>query len=174
MKQADAPVGVDGRACFDVAADHIPFIRLRAARHMKAGVSKTMVHPADEKMENGKYPICAYYTMAPSSISVNELLKKQAGKLPHYPVPVYLLARMAVNSECQGKGLGKITRIKVLEYMSGICESMPAWAVIVDCLNSGTSSFYSKYGFKYLFDYNGKERIFLPMKTVLSLFGSKQ
>ena len=159
------------RKSFDCGTKELnDFIRMYAARHMKAGVSKTMVLPADEKLENGKYPICAYYTIAPSAISVDELPEDQARKLPHYPVPVFLLAQMAVNSECQNKGLGKVTLIKALEYMVDIYQRIPAYAVIVDCLNAGISDFYSKYGFKYLCDFSGKERMFLPMKTVISLF----
>ncbi len=146
------------------------FIRLHAARHMKAGVSITMVLPAEQKLENMKYPICAYYTVTPSSISRKELPALQARKLPHYPVPVFLLAQMAVNSECQNSGLGKVTLIKALEYLQKISSRLPAYAVIVDCLNKGVTDFYSRYGFKHLCEHNGRMRMFLPMKTVNELF----
>lgn len=146
------------------------FIRFYAAKHMKAGISITHVLPADEELENGKHPICAYYTVVPSSIARKELPAKQAKKLPYYPVPVFLLAQMAVHSDCQSTGLGKVTLIKALEYLLKISYKLPAYAVIVDCLNEGVSDFYSKYGFLHLCEYDGRERMFLPMKTVSALF----
>jgi len=148
------------------------FIRLYAARHMKAGISITFVLPAQEKLENGKHPICAYYTVAPGSISRNEFPASQARKLPHYPVPVFLLAQLAVNADCQNSGLGKVTLIKALEYLLKVSSRLPAYAVIVDCLNKSVSDFYSRYGFKHLCEHNGRMSMFLPIKTVVELFSS--
>lgn len=93
------------------------FLQTQAAKHMEVGVSRTMLLPASVPLPNGKYPVCAFYTIVPSSISREALPKKMAKKLPHYPVPVFLLAQLAVHSEYQGKGLDKITLIKSLEYL---------------------------------------------------------
>ena len=146
------------------------FIQTQAVKHMKVGISKTMLLPASVPLANGKYPICAFYTIAPSSIKRDTLPKALAKKLPHYPVPVFLIAQMAVHLQYHSQGLGKITLIKALEYLWAINFKMRAFAVIVDCLNKKAELFYSKYGFEILHEHNGKTRMFISMKIVEKLF----
>ncbi len=159
------------RASFDCGEVELnEFIRTKAAKHMIAGISRTMLLPASVPLPNGKYPICTFYTIAPSSISRGTLPKKLMKKLPRYPVPVFLLAQLAVHSEYHGQGLGKITLIKALEYLWEINSHMRAYAIIVDCINEAAENFYSKYGFEVLCCQNSKVRMFMPMKIVGQLF----
>jgi len=146
------------------------FIKTQSAKHMQAGISRTMVLPSKMPLLNKKYPICSFYSVAPSSIGRETLPAKMAKKLPRYPIPVFLLAQLAVHNEFHGTGLGKITLIKALNYLWEVNHHMPAYAVVVDCLTNSAQSFYAKYGFEVLCEYNGRIRMFLPMKTVKQLF----
>ncbi len=146
------------------------FIQKQAAKHMQVGISKTMILPDITSIENNKYKICAFYTIAPSSIKKESLPAKLAKKLPHYPVPVFLLAQMAIHINHQQKGLGRVTLIKALEYLWQINSHMTAYAIVVDCLNNDVEQFYKKYGFETLCDHNGNIRMYLPMKVVKDLF----
>ena len=158
------------RATFDCGEEELnTFIQTQAAKHMEVGISRTMLLPASIPLPNGKYSIRAFYTIAPSSIRRETLPASLAKKLPCYPVPVFLLAQMAVHVECQGKGLGKVTLIKALAYLWAIHSHMPAFAVIVDCLNPSAEQFYTKYGFEFLCHHNGRTRMFISMKTVAQL-----
>lgn len=146
------------------------FIRTKASKHMKAGISRTMVLPSSVSNPTGKHPVCAFYTLAPGAISRRTLPVTLKKKLPHYPVPVFLLAQLAVDSRYHGRGLGKITLIKALENLWLINSHLKAYAVITDCLNRKAETFYSKYGFEILCTLNGKTQMFLPMTTVALLF----
>lgn len=163
---------VHDRASFDCSqAELNEFIQSHAARHMEANISTTMVLPASKPLPGGKYSICAFYTIAPSSIKRENLPASLKKKLPHYPIPVFLIAQLAVHSECQGQGLGKITLIRALEYLWEVNHYMSAYAVIVDCLNENVENFYFQYGFEILYrNDKGQARMFLPMQTIGMLF----
>ena len=148
------------------------FIKTQAAKHMQAGISRTMVLPSAQPLLNQKFAICAFYSIAPTSISRETLPSALAKKLPRYPVPVFLLAQLAVHKTYHGSGLGKISLIRALKYLWEVNQHMPAYAVVVDCLTSSAQSFYEKYGFQMLCEHNGRLRMFLPMKTVEQLFTS--
>lgn len=159
------------RESFDCSKEELnTFIRTQAAKHMEARISRTFVLPASAPLINGKYPITAFYTITPGTIKREELPDTIAKKLPHYPVPVFLLAQMAVNNGYRGNGLGRATLIRALNTFVDINKEMPAFAVIVDCLDDGAKSFYEKYDFKVLCEHNGKTRMFIPMKTLEQLF----
>lgn len=162
---------VHDRHSFDCGEPELNnFIRTQAAKHMAAGISRTLLLPAATVLPNGKLPICSFFTIVPSSIKRETLPGQLAKKLPHYPVPVFLLAQLAVHEEYQSRRLGEITLIKALENLWQVNAHMRAYAVIVDCLNDKAESFYQKYDFQFLCDYNGRRRLFMPMKKVLALF----
>lgn len=137
---------------------------------MEAGISRTMLLPASPPLANSKLPICSFYTIAPSSIKRADLPVELAKKLPRYPVPVFLLAQLAVHLKYRGQGLGKITLIKSMEHLWIINSQLKAYAIIVDCLDAEAETFYRNYGFIDLIEHNSRPRMFIPMKTVSKLF----
>jgi GNAT superfamily N-acetyltransferase len=162
---------VHDRSSFDCSEKELnTFITTQAAKHMAAGISKTLLLPAIDVLPGGKFPICSFYTIAPGSIERKTLPGALSKKLPHYPVPVFLLAQLAVNVKCHNQGLGKITLVKALEKLYGINHQMRAYAVIVDCLNDSAKQFYKKFGFEILCGHNGRDRMYIPMKTISQLF----
>lgn len=165
--------GIHDRASFDCGETELNlFIQTQASKHMQAGISRTMVLPASNPLPNQKIPICAFYSIAPGSICRDTLPKALVKKLPRYPIPVFLIAQLAVHREFQGEGLGKICLVNALKYLWEINAHMRVYAIIVDCLTDAPEKFYAKYGFEVLCEHNGKVRMFLPMKTVARLFSS--
>jgi GNAT superfamily N-acetyltransferase len=158
------------RGSFDCGADELnEFIQQFAVRHREAGISKTMVLPERERSES-KQRICAFYTLSHTEIERKTLPETLAKKLPRYPVPVMLIAQLAIHKDAQGQGLGKVTLVCALRHCLEIDAHLPSYAVVVDALDDGVQAFYEQYGFTTLDRHNGRIRLYLPMKTVEKLF----
>ncbi|MCU7927354.1 MAG: GNAT family N-acetyltransferase [Candidatus Thiodiazotropha sp. (ex Dulcina madagascariensis)] len=159
------------RASFDCGIQQLnDFIGRSAARHREAGVSKTMVLPA-RATKDDKAGICAFYTLSHTQIERETLPPALAKKLPRYPVPVMLVAQLAVHKESQRQGLGKVTLIRALRHCLEINAHLPSYAVVGDALDDEIADFYRQYGFKLLDKAVKQVRLYLPMRTVADLFG---
>ncbi|MDM3872678.1 GNAT family N-acetyltransferase [Porticoccus sp. W117] len=159
------------RQSFDCGSAELNgFIQQYAARHRAAGISRTMVLPSAEVDETGKSDICCYYTLSHSEIKRETLPERAAKRLPHYPIPVMLIAQLAVHNQCQGQGLGKVALIRSLRHCLDVNALLPSFAVIVDALEDGVQEFYKQYGFQVLCEHQGRTRLYLSMKTVEQLF----
>jgi predicted N-acetyltransferase YhbS len=160
---------IHDRKAFDCGVERLnAFFSEFAARHREAGISLTMVLPAQENLAH----ICAYYTLSHTEIERRTLPQSALRKLPHHPVPVLLLARLAVHKGVHGQGLGKTTLIGALRRCLEINAHLPSYAVVVDALEDGVTGFYARYGFQPLGQDNGRPRLFLPMKTIRQLFSA--
>lgn len=158
---------VHNRKGFDCGQPELnTFLQLFAQRHRDAGISKTMV------LQDTKDPakICAYYTLSHTEIKRQSLPQPLAKKLPHYPIPVMLIAQLAVDMNVHGQGLGKTTLVNALEHAYNVNIHLPSYAVVVDAVDEGVQSFYEQYGFHVLDIEAKRTRLFLPMKTVSRLF----
>ena len=159
------------RKSFDCNSDELnQFLQLFAARHKDAGISKTMVLPSAEPGLSGKLDICAFYTLSHTEIERQTLPAPLAKKLPGYPIPVMLIAQLAVHKACKGQGLGKATLIRALRHCLSINIHLPSFAVVVDALEEGVQKFYEQYGFHKLENHNERVRLYLSMKTITKLF----
>ncbi len=75
-----------------------------------------------------------YYTLAAGAVAFERLPPKTARKLPHHPVPVVLLARLAVDSTAQGKRLGEGLLLDALQRSLDVSAGLGIHAVEVDAL----------------------------------------
>lgn len=158
---------IHDRSAFACGTEELDaFLQQFAMRHREAGISKTMVLPATDNDAN----ICAYYTLSHTEIERQILPKALAKKLPRYPIPVMLIAQLAVHQDAQGQGLGKVSLIAALHHAYDVNMHLPSYAVVVDALDDGVQGFYEQYGFEPLDTHNRRTRLFLSMKTVAQLF----
>jgi predicted N-acetyltransferase YhbS len=66
--------------------------------------------------------------------------------LPHYPLPVLRLARLAVDRSAQGQGLGVQLLQFVLRLAMEMADAYGCVGVVVDA-KPDAFAFYAKYGF---------------------------
>ena len=91
---------------------------------MRLNLSRTWVLPIDsEDQAPQKTKISAYYTLASSTVMREEIPSSK--RLPGYPVPIVLLARLAVDEQFQGERLGEKTLISALQKSVDTLERQP-------------------------------------------------
>lgn len=137
------------------------FLSRYADKNRKLGISSSWVLPINT-LE--KATIKSYYTLAYSTATRETLPTHQ--NLPAYPVPVILLARLAVNRNYQGQNLGKKTLVNALRQCVVLTDkSLPVLGVVLDVLDNEALSFYQKFNLFQPFT-NNPMRLFVPMNVL--------
>jgi GNAT superfamily N-acetyltransferase len=135
------------------------FIHSLVSQYEKRNLGRTYV-----ALQQDDPRVLGYYTLASGAIDAGSLPAQQAKKLPRHPVPVVLIARLAVDQSAQGKGLGGLLLRDALTRSLEISEQLGIHAVIVDALDTEAKAFYKRFGFLPLTD--DPMRLFLPMSTI--------
>ena len=112
----------------------------------------------------GSLRVFGYYTLAAGAIAYQSLPAPSSRKLPKHPVPVILLARLAVDQSVQGQHLGESLLLDALRRCLVLADPLGIHAVEVDAIDPHARSFYQKYGFLPLLD--DALHLFLPMATI--------
>ncbi|RDH82077.1 MAG: GNAT family N-acetyltransferase [endosymbiont of Escarpia spicata] len=141
------------------------FLARFAVKNMRLGLSRTWVLPVvSERQQAQKAQIAAYYSLAASTVVREEIPTNI--KLPGYPVPVVLLARLAVEEQFKGQRLGEKTLITALRKSVELTDAgLPALNVILDVLDEDALGFYQRYEMFEPFT-DDPMRLFVPMHTL--------
>lgn len=91
--------------------------------------------------------VVAYYSLAPGSIS-KAAATPRSGKSAPDPIPIVLLARLAVDQTMQGMGLGPALLKDSLRRALAGAEIIGGRAVLVHAIDANAISFYRNYGFE--------------------------
>jgi GNAT superfamily N-acetyltransferase len=92
--------------------------------------------------------VVGYYTLAAGSVRREETPARVAKGLARHPVPIILLARLAVDREEQGKGLGAALLKDALLRAAQAADLIGCRAVLVHAKNQAAQAFYRRYGFE--------------------------
>lgn len=135
-----------------------------AAKNMGLKLSMTWVLPGGDMVTGRKTPVAAYYTLASCTVTKDEIPTDT--RLPGYPVPVVLLARLAVDQRFQGQHIGEKTLVSALRHSVTLTErGLPAMGLILDVLDEDALAFYQRFDLFQPFT-NDPMRLFVPMKVV--------
>lgn len=92
--------------------------------------------------------VVGYYSLSAGAVRREESPARIAKGLARHPIGVVLLARLAVDRQEQGRGLGLILLVDALSRALVAAESIGARAVLVHAIDDEAASFYRKYGFE--------------------------
>lgn len=119
------------------------FLQNYAIQNTKNNSSRTYVSICQTKDV-----IAGYYTLTYGSISHYEATEKVKKRMPNYPIPVMILARLAVSREYKKLGLGRGLLKDALLRTLQASNIAGLRAIIAHAKDITAKNFYLKYGFE--------------------------
>lgn len=93
--------------------------------------------------------VAGYYTLVAAQVEYEQASADVTrGLSRHFPIPVALLARLAVSIPHQGTGLGRSLLLDALQRVLRASDELAIRAVTVDAIDERAASFYRAFGFE--------------------------
>ncbi len=124
-------------SCGTTALDD--WLKRRALNNQNSGSTRTLVACVDEQ-------VVGYYTLASGAISSQSVQGSFRRNMPD-PIPVVILARLAIDTSYQGQGLGRaLFRDAALRVMQA-ADTIGIRGIIVHAISPQARDFYLALGF---------------------------
>jgi len=155
---------LDARSDFDCGRPALNlYLARHAAQHQARNVTRTFCGELDGEL-------FGYYALTNASVDVSaltpEVIKRY--KLPTHLLPVVRLARLAVDTRFQGRGLGQFLMVDAMSRVIRVAESSGCIGLVVDAKDDQAANFYESFGFRRAPD-NGL-LLFMPLPEIQALF----
>jgi GNAT superfamily N-acetyltransferase len=93
--------------------------------------------------------VAGYYTLVAAQVDHEQATSSvRQGLSRHFPIPVALLARLAVTTQHQSAGLGRSLLLDALQRILRASDQLAIRAVTADALDDRAASFYRHFGFE--------------------------
>ena len=135
----EARYRTDAFACGEPALDD--YLKRFAYPNNRNSSSRTYVLLRDQH-------VIGYDTVAPGSVALQEAPSRIAKGLARHPIPIILLARLAVDQTAQSAGLGKALLRDALLRIVQAADSIGGRAIVVHAKNERAKAFYEECGFE--------------------------
>ena len=116
------------------------WLKVQALKNQTNRGSRTFVITSGDK-------VAGYYALASGAVERNNVTPNIARNMPN-PIPVVILARLAVDNNFKGLLLGKALLKDALLRSLNVANEIGVKAVLVHALDSQAVAFYEKYGFQ--------------------------
>jgi GNAT superfamily N-acetyltransferase len=127
---------------FDCGNDALNrFIKLHALAGQRAGVSQTYVALSGQS-------IIGYHTLAVGSVVHEDAPERLKKGTPRHPVPVVILARLAVDNDWHGRGLGAGLVLDAMRRVLQAADIAGVRAMLVHAKDDVARAFYEHLGFE--------------------------
>lgn len=92
--------------------------------------------------------VVGYYALAAGAVRRDEVPARVAKGLARHPVPIILLARLAVDNAEKGRGLGRALLKDALLRAAQAADLIGCRAVLVHAKDREAQAFYRRFGFE--------------------------
>lgn len=114
------------------------WLRRRALANQSSGASRTFVVCEADK-------VLGYYALATGAVNISDVSGRFRRNMPD-PIPVVLLARLAVDRSCQGHGLGRALFRDGAKRVVHAADSIGIRGILVHAISEEAKAFYLRLG----------------------------
>lgn len=139
------------------------FLKRQAWNNQQAHSAQTYVLAREELTVYG------YYSLAAGSVTHDEATERVKKGLARHPIPVILLARLAVDVSLQGKGVGPALLKDALLRVASAADTVGARALLVHAKDDNAKGFYQHFDFEP--SPSDPYHLLLLMKDLLRIVG---
>ncbi len=151
------------RSRFDCGSEPLDrYIRQQASQDARRRIARVFVALPEAVAE-----VAGFYTLSAGSIERAALPLEAAKRLPHHPVPVALIGRLAVDQRWAGRGLASALLADAFRRVIGASEALAVYAVVVDAKDERARAFYEHFGFVRLPE--TERSLFYPVAAIKRL-----
>lgn len=130
---------LDTFSCGEIVLDD--WLKRRAFANQVSGATRTFV------VADAEHTVLGYYAMAAGAVAHQSATRAIRHNMPD-PVPVMVLARLAVDTRAQGKKLGAALLRDAVTRAVAVSQNAGVRALLVHALNDRARQFYEHYGFQ--------------------------
>lgn len=116
------------------------WLKRRALANQASGASRTFV------VTDGKRRVLGFYALAAGAVTHQDATGSVRRNMPE-PVPVLVLARLAVDVSAQGVKIGAALLQDAVRRSAMVAQHTGVRALLVHALNDSAKKFYAYYGF---------------------------
>lgn len=91
--------------------------------------------------------VAGYFALTTGSVRPEDAPRRLTRGMPRYPIPIILLARLAVDIRYQGQHLGARLLAEALRRAVAASDTAAARVVVVDAIDDTAVAFYKRWGF---------------------------
>jgi len=91
--------------------------------------------------------VAGYYSLTVGEVDTAEASPRVRQGMGRYPIPVVILARLAVSERCQGRGIGTAMLRDAIRRTLAIAEQVGVRALLAHPIDDQAASFYQRFGF---------------------------
>ncbi|MEM5401258.1 GNAT family N-acetyltransferase [Paraburkholderia unamae] len=130
---------LDGFSCGEPSLDD--WLKRRALTNHLNGASRTFIVVDPDQC------VLGYYALAAGAVAHEKATSAVRRNMPD-PVPVMVLARLAIDARAQGIKLGASLLQDAVARVHAVAENAGVRALLVPALNERAKQFYEHYGFR--------------------------
>lgn len=115
------------------------WLKRRARANQVSGASRTYGVSSDKR-------VIAYYALASGAVTVDTAAGRFRRNMPE-PIPVAVLARLAVDRAWQGQGIGRVLFRDAALRVTNAADAIGIRGIVVHAISDEAKSFYLALGF---------------------------